>query len=79
MRFEDLFLYDGMMHVFAFNYDIGPKRLTFQLQLFDHRQKRHASFLEWLKANGLNCICRGSPTIYFGGKFREHIRQKTSC
>lgn len=54
MRFEDLFLYDGMMHVFAFNYDIGPKRLTFQLQLLDHRKKQNASFRERLETNGIH-------------------------
>lgn len=54
MRFEDLFLYDGMMHVFAFDYDIGPKRLTFNLQLFDHRKKRNAAFRERLEANGIH-------------------------
>lgn len=53
MRFEDLFLYDGMMHVFAFNYDLGPKTLTFNLQLFDHPRKRNASFRERLEANGI--------------------------
>lgn len=51
MRVEDLFLYDGMMHVFAFNYDLGPKTLTFNLQLSDHPRKRNASFRERLEAN----------------------------
>jgi len=54
MRFEDLFLYDGMMHVFAFNYDIGPKRLMFQLQLLDHRKKQNTSFRERLETNGVH-------------------------
>ncbi|TCI30809.1 hypothetical protein EVJ33_05840 [Exiguobacterium sp. SL-10] len=54
MRFEDLFLYDGMMHVFAFDYDIGSKHLTFNLQLFDHPRKRNASFRERLEANGIH-------------------------
>lgn len=54
MKFEDLFLYDGMMHVFAFTYDLGPKTLTFNLQLFDHPRKRNASFRERLEANGIH-------------------------
>ena len=54
MRFEDLFLYDGMMHVFAFNYDLGPKTLTFNLQLSDHPRKRNASFRERLEANEIH-------------------------
>lgn len=54
MRFEDLFLYDGIIEVFAFNYDIGPKHLTFQLQLLEHRKKRNAAFRERLEANGIH-------------------------
>lgn len=54
MRFEDLFLYDGTMHVFAFHYDIGPKHLTFNLQLFDHPRKQNSSYRERLEANGID-------------------------
>ncbi|TCI21954.1 hypothetical protein [Exiguobacterium sp. SL-9] len=54
MRFEDLFLYDGMMRVFAFDYDIGLKTLTFQLQLLDHRKKQNTSFRKWIEANGIH-------------------------
>ncbi len=31
MKFEDLFFYHGMMHVFDYQHDIGLSRLTFQL------------------------------------------------
>jgi len=54
MKVEELFLYSGMMHVFAFNYDIGPKRLMFQLQLLDHRKKQNTSFRERLETNGVH-------------------------
>lgn len=54
MRVEDLFLYDGMMHVFAFRYEIGPKYLSFNLQLSDHPRKRNASFRERLEANEIH-------------------------
>ncbi|WP_396128117.1 hypothetical protein [Exiguobacterium mexicanum] len=54
MRFEDLFLYDGMMHEFGFHYDIGSKHLTFNLQLSDHPRKRNAAFRERLEANGIH-------------------------
>ncbi|TCI47574.1 MULTISPECIES: hypothetical protein [unclassified Exiguobacterium] len=54
MRFEDLFLYNGTIEVFAFNYDIGPKSLTFNLQLYDHTRKRNASFRERLEANEIS-------------------------
>lgn len=63
MKVEELFRYSGMVHVFAFNYDIGPKRLTFQLQLLDYRKKQNASFHD-------------RPTIYSGAKFRRNVKKK---
>lgn len=46
MKFEDLFFYHGMMHVFDYQHDIGSSRLTFQLQLLDHQKKRNTRFRE---------------------------------
>ncbi|MDA5559593.1 hypothetical protein PJK55_02505 [Exiguobacterium sp. MMG028] len=54
MKFEDLFFYDGMMHVFDYQHDVGSSRLTFQLQLLDHQSKRNTRFRERVEVGGVH-------------------------
>ncbi|MCA0980475.1 MULTISPECIES: hypothetical protein [Exiguobacterium] len=54
MKFEDLFFYHGMMHVFDFQHDLGSSRLTFQLQLLDHQKKRNTRFRERVEVGGVH-------------------------
>lgn len=54
MKFEDLFFYDGMMHVFDYQHDVGSRCLTFQLQLLDHQKKRNTRFCERVEVGGVH-------------------------
>lgn len=53
MKFEDLFFYDGMMHVFDYQHDLESSRLTFQVKLLDHLKKRNTTFRERVEVDGV--------------------------
>ncbi|WP_313532920.1 hypothetical protein [Exiguobacterium profundum] len=53
MKFEDLFFYKGMVHVFDFQRDLESSRLTFQVKLLDHLKKRNTTFRERVEVDGV--------------------------
>ena len=54
MEFEDLFFYQGMVHVFDFQHDLESSRLTFQVKLLDHLKKRNTTFRERVGVGGVH-------------------------